>query len=236
MAGSVTWRRKLRILVTDVTEMHHGNYCVAGWDSSAGKMVRPLPNGSHWTGEQLTKYGVQPGAVIEFNTTGSAAGGSYPHRTEDTPIDLASVKLIGKGTQPWFGSGAPPLATTLAAAFQNSVQTTRVWDGARQGAYVKDGTEIGSLAGVRIVRPNLEFFEGDYDGKKSLRAYITDKDAQYSLPAVAKNLRELYRSSGVEAVNKLLPKNGNLHVRVGLARAWSAQPEKCTVMINGVYW
>lgn len=85
-------------------------------------------------------------------------------------------------------------------------------------------------------RPNLEFFENDYKGEKSLRAYITDQDARYSLPVVAKNLRELYRSKGAAAVNKLLPKSGNLHVRVGLARAWPDQPGKCTVMINGVYW
>ena len=29
---------------------------------------------------------------------------------------------------------------------------------------------------------------------------------------------------------------GDLHVRVGLARAWDKQPGKCAVMINGVYW
>jgi hypothetical protein len=83
---------------------------------------------------------------------------------------------------------------------------------------------------------NLEFFENDYKGNKSLRAYMTDSHGRYSLPVVAKNLRELYRSAGAREVNKLLPKSGDLHVRVGLARAWSGQPGKCTVMINGVYW
>jgi hypothetical protein len=65
---------------------------------------------------------------------------------------------------------------------------------------------------------------------------MSDNEARYSLPVVAKNLRELYRAKGVAAVNKLLPKTGKLHVRVGLARAWSGQPGKCSVMINGVYW
>jgi hypothetical protein len=128
------------------------------------------------------------------------------------------------------------LAPTLAAAFQNSVQTTGLWNGARKGAYVEEGTQISSLAAVRIARVNLEFFENDYKGDKSLRAYMTDNDAKYSLPAVAKNLRELYRSTGVTAVNRLLPHSGNLHVRVGVARAWAGQPGKCTIMINGVYW
>ena len=115
------------------------------------------------------------------------------------------------------GAGAPPLAPTLAAAFQNNVQTTGVWDGARKGAYVQEGTQIGSLAAVKISRGNLEFFEDDFKGTKSLRAYMTDKDARFSLP-VAENLRELYRSKGAAAVNNLLPKSGDLHVRVGLAR------------------
>jgi len=35
----------MQILITDVTEMHQGNYCVAGWNLNAGTMVRPLPNG-----------------------------------------------------------------------------------------------------------------------------------------------------------------------------------------------
>jgi len=226
----------MQILITDVTEMHQGNYCVAGWNSNTGGMVRPLPNGSNWTGAQLAKYGIQPGATIQVTASGAAASGLYPHRTEDTPIDLASVKLVSAGSNAWFGAGAPPLAKTLAAAFQNRVQMTGVWNGARKGAYVQEGTQIGSLAAVGISGPNLEFFENDYKGKKSLRAYMTDDDARYSLPVVAKNLRELYRSKGASAVNKLLPKIGNLHVRVGLARAWSGQPGKCTVMINGVYW
>jgi hypothetical protein len=226
----------MQILITDVTEMHQGNYCVAGWNPRTGTMVRPLPGGSNWTEPQLTKYGIRPGATIEVNASGAAQGGTYPHRTEDTPIDPGSIKLVSGGPKAWFGASAPPLAPTLAAAFQNNVQTTGVWNGARKGAYVQEGAQIGSLAAVKINCPHLEFFEDNFKGNKSLRAHMTDNDARYSLPVVAKNLRELYRSSGVAAVNKLLPKSGNLHVRVGLARAWSGQPGKCTVMINGVYW
>ncbi len=116
------------------------------------------------------------------------------------------------------------------------MQTTGVWNGTRKGAYVQEGTQIGSLAAVSISVPNLEFFENDYKGEKSLRAYMTDSNTRYSLPVVAKYLRESYRSKGAAPLNKLLPKSGNLHVRVGLARAWAGQPGKCTVMINGVYW
>jgi hypothetical protein len=225
----------MQILITDVTEMHQGNYCVAGWSKSAGRMIRPLPNGSNWTGVQLAKHGIQPGARIGFNATGAAASAAYPHRTEDLPIDVGSIGQIDTGWNVWFGVDAPPACPTLALAFENNVQTTGIWDGARKGAYVPEGTRIGSLSAVRVNCAELEFFENDYRGEKSLRAYVTDEDAMYSLPVVAKNLRELYRAKGATSVSKLLPKSGKLHVRVGLARAWAGQPTKCTAMINGVY-
>jgi hypothetical protein len=225
----------MKLLITDVTEMHEGNYCVAGWNPETGSMVRPLPNGVNWTDVQLAKYGILPEVTIQATATG-AQSGLYPHRTEDTAIDLGSVKLVNAGPKAWFGTGAPPVEKTLAAAFQDHLKTTGTWDGAKKGAYVQEGTQIGSLAAVSISCPNLEFFENDYNGEKSLRAYMTDNDARYSLPVVAKNLRELYRAKGAAAVNKLLPNSGKLHVRVGLARAWRKQPGKCTVMINGVYW
>src|SRR4051812_42865178 len=132
----------MQILITDVTEMHHGNYCVAGWDSRTSRMIRPLPNGANWTDAQLDKYGIQPGATIECIEGGAAHGGVYPHRTEDTHINLGSVKLVNRGPKAWFGAGAPPVAKALAAAFQNKVQTTGIWDDAKKGAYVQEGTQI----------------------------------------------------------------------------------------------
>ena len=224
------------ILITDVTEMHQGNYCVAGWDAAAGRMIRPLPNGTNWTEPLLSAYGVQPGATIGVIPTGGQPAGSYPHRTEDTPINPGAIAHLNPGPLPWFGAGAPPLAPSLAASFQQSVQTTGTWNGALKGAYVQEGTQIGSLAAVRIGHADLEFFEDTYNGKRSLRACMTDANATYNLPVVAKHLRELDRAGGVAALNQALPKAGNLHLRVGLARAWIGQPGKCTVMINGVYW
>jgi hypothetical protein len=39
----------ISIVLTDVTEMHGANYCVASWDPKDGRMIRPLPNGTNWT-------------------------------------------------------------------------------------------------------------------------------------------------------------------------------------------
>jgi hypothetical protein len=43
------------IFITDVTEMHAGNYCVAGWDAAGGQMIGPLPGGFNWT-EQIRLF------------------------------------------------------------------------------------------------------------------------------------------------------------------------------------
>jgi hypothetical protein len=184
----------------------------------------------------LASKGIQPKAIIGMTPTGTPPSGALPHRTEDTPVDPATIHFIKPALAPWFGANAPPTAASLAAAFQQHVQTTGEWNGARKGAYVQAGTQVSSLAAVRINRPSLQFFEDNFDGKRSLRAYITDADTRYSLPVVAKDLRELCRAGNVASVNQFLPNGGVLHVRVGLARAWSGQPGRCTVMINGVYW
>jgi hypothetical protein len=226
----------MEILITDITEMHQNTYCVAGWNAAEQRMVRPLPNGANWTAELLADTGVCAGTIIGMTPNGVEPNSAFPHRIEDTPIDAAKIVLLKSGPAAWFGANAPPVRNTLSAAFQRCVETTGVWDGARKGAYVKMGTEIGSLGAVRLDRGGLRFLENDYKGDRTLRAYLTDKESCYNLPVVAKNLRELYRTGTVSAVNRSLPQSGGLHVRVGLARAWPAQPEKCTVMINGVYW
>jgi hypothetical protein len=216
------------ILITDVTEMK-ANYCVAGWDAIEGQMIRPLPGGFHWTGHLLAAHGVRPGATIRVVITGGQPNSVYPHRTEDTPIDAAKIGLVRKGPSPWFGVNAPPVTESLAAAFGQQIQTTRVWNGARKGAFVQEGAQIASLAALQVERSNLQFFEDTFEGERSLRAYVTDALYRYNLPVVAKNLRELYRANGPSAVNQHLPNAGELHVRVGLARAWDGQPGKCTV-------
>jgi hypothetical protein len=231
----------MRIVITDVTEMREDNYCVAGWRPNAGRigflrwmmpsrMIRPLPNGGNWTAQLLARSQVAPGAMIEFRGTGARPTGFYPHLTEDTPIDPGRIKLLNQRLQDWFGADAPPTAATLTGAFGGHLQK------AKKGAYVQDRTRVGSLAAVKTRCGSLEFYEDDYPGGPSLRAYLEDSVDRYSLPVVAKSLRETYRSKGPSGVNQLLPNRGYLHVRVGLARASVSQGERCVVMINGVYW
>jgi hypothetical protein len=50
------------IVITEVTEMSSGNYCVAGWCPAQNRMVRPLPVGHNWSALQLEQYAIAPGA------------------------------------------------------------------------------------------------------------------------------------------------------------------------------
>lgn len=224
------------LLITDVTEMHQGNYCVAGWDSIRRCMARPLPGRGNWTARLLNAHTIEPGNTIRFFETNGYLNSTYPHRTEDTPIDPSRGVTLSLGPSPWLGANSPPCFETLDGAFAGNIQTTGEWNGARKGAYAMEGVRTASLSAVAVDAKNLKFFEDSYKGTAKLRAYLSDRDACYNLPVVAKSLREQYRMHGVAHLNEQLPGVGYLHVRVGLARAWSGQPDKCSVMINGVYW
>lgn len=189
-------RYKMRLVITDVTEMHGGNYCVAGWNAQTDRMVRPLPNGANWT---------------------------------------ASIRLVHAGSIAWLAAGSPPTYAAVNQAFGGHLVHSSVWNGAQQGVHVPENTRVGSLSAVRLTIVSLTLFENDYQGKRSLRAYLDDGYARYNLPVVAKSLREAYRLNGVQAARGLLPAHCNVHVRLGLARAWSGQPGKCSLMINGIY-
>ena len=225
----------MRLIITELTEMHGGNYCVAGWEAQGQRMIRPLPNGANWTAGLLQQHGISPGAAIDVVPSGQQHSSVYPHRTEDTPIDGANIQLANVGPINWFGAGSPPSSATVDQAFGGHLSHSRVWNGAMQGVYVPEGTQVGSLNAVAVAVGNLQFFEDSYQGKTSLRAYIDDGNGCYNLPIVAKSLREAYRQGGVGNAQQLLPQHGNVHMRLGLARAWPGQPGRCSLMINGVY-
>jgi hypothetical protein len=216
------------ILITDVTEMGGENYCVAGCDTATQRMVRPLPNGRNWPGSLLARHGITVGATIRVVPQGVSTG-VFPHRTEDTPITLASIQPIARGFSNWLGKGAPPESESLAVGFNENLQWNNVWKGVRQGAYVLPGTECDSLTAVRVDAADLTFIE-DF-GK--LKGIVSDGSDTYKLAVSSRVLKEAWRKGGLDAVNRALPARPSFHVRVGLARQFG-NPPKCYAMLNGV--
>jgi len=221
----------MKLLITEVTEMHGGNYCVAGWRADTQSMIRPLPNGSNWTQALLNASGVVPGALISITVTGQQHQGSFPHRTEDTIIDAGQIANVQPGPINWFGPAAPAVASNVSNAFSGLVRHNSVWNAILQGVHVPINANCPSLGGVSIPRASLGFVV-EFD---KLKATLNDGSATYKLPVSSASLKEAWRQGGVAAVTGALPQVKRLHVRLGLARAFGNPADKCYMMINGVH-
>jgi hypothetical protein len=192
--------------------------------------------GANWTGGLLAKHSVQPGNCLRVDPTGTVAQGLFPHSTEDVVVHAGTIAAIAGPKPVWSGSGAPPAAGTVMTAFDKHVLENSQWGGVKKGGHVVEGTRTKSLVALTSTRSQLKFFEHVYNDKKSLRVILDDGEARYNFKGVSAALQQLYRNGGVEEVEKAIPARGNLHVRLGLARAWPGQPGKCYIMLNGVLW
>jgi hypothetical protein len=217
----------MEILITDVTEMGTDTYCVAGWDVAANRMVRPLPNASNWSSALVAQHGIVSGRLIRAVTKG-LSNGIFPHRTEDTPIDPASIHAMKGVFSDWLGESAPHVALDLEAGFAKLLKWNKVWGGVRQGVHTLPRAQCSSLVSVQVPKANVTFSE--VFGK--LKATVNDGAASYQLTVSSKELKEAWRSGGLAAVNNAIPARDRLHIRVGLARPFD-DPPKCYAMLNG---
>ena len=183
------------VLITDVTEMQHGNYCVAGWNVAEQRMVRPLPGGNNWTAQLLAQHGVAAGTTIRAVPKGAPTG-TYPHRTEDTPIDPSGVQSVNGMFLDWLGADAPPVADCLAVGFGETLKWNSVWDGVRRGVHVLPGTHCNSLVAVHVVDSDLSFCE--LFGK--LKATFSDGTVRYQVAVSSRAIKEAWRKGGLRRV------------------------------------
>lgn len=73
------------IIVTDLTEMHAGNFCVAGWDLDQNRMVRPLTSsGLNWTLGYIGHRSFWSRRILTFDEVKTPNNRAYPHASEDT--------------------------------------------------------------------------------------------------------------------------------------------------------
>jgi hypothetical protein len=218
----------MEILITDVTEMRGENYCVAGWDAENRRMIRPLPDGGHWSRALITKYGIRPGTLLKANAQGVASG-ALPHAAEDTPVDPSSIST-NQTTPNWTGPDAPEVSPSIAEAFGNCLCWNKIFRGVHQGVYVPKGTDCSSLAAVKIERNDVWFVEPF--GK--LLAIVRDGTRSYQLSVSSHIYKAAWREGGIAKAASLIPNRTKLHVRVGLARDFEGQPHRCYLMVNGI--
>jgi hypothetical protein len=218
----------MEILITDVTEMGEGKCCVAGWDVVAKRMVRPLPNGDNWPAALIAQHGIVPGKLVRAQPRG-ASNGTFPHKTEDTPVDPASISASEDVFTDWLAASAPEVAADLDTGFDGHLQWNKVWNGVKQGVHTEPKVRCKSLVAVRVPTENLSF-DVVFN---SLKATLYDESDMYQLTVSSKVLKVAWRAGGLPAVYNALPARDEFHVRVGLARPYDTPPP-CYAMLNGV--
>lgn len=222
-----------RVVVTDVTEMGSGWYCVAGWDAAAGRMVRPLSApGKHWGREWIGPLGLWPGNAADFEDGGTPAISRAPHAREDRLVVPGSMRILRSGEGAgWLRQVAGSVSASMQAAFGHAVAFEQEGDN-RFRPRIAPGTDCPSLGAVVIPAGRLRLF---VNAKGSLRACLREGGACWYLPVVGHAIRATWRIEGIARAQALLG-SGRLHVRLGLARADAARGiEDCYVMLNGAY-
>ena len=225
------------ILITEVTRMREGHYCVAGWDIHAGRIVRPLqPPGENW---QL-RNGCIPFAVGELIDVIPARHkpGLAPHSTED------------------FVLGGPPQTLTMfneAETFtllrSTADKSIRAIFGPLFGdRYLHEGTGQRSLGSILLRRERMHLF---VDQKEKLRIQFTDGDGvRYALAVTSEKMLHYFSPRpqdppphyGIREAAAWLnatPADQAVMLRIGLSRGWAGtekawKPPRCYLQLNGI--
>jgi hypothetical protein len=231
----------MEILVTDITNMRDNFRCLAGWCEAEHRMVRPLPDGHNWPASTLQALNLTTGCTIEVTPAAKPTAAVFPHATEDMPIKLAGIVVKARDFNNWFAKSGPIIAADLETAFSGCLEFGAPYNGIQQGLHVTTGKQCSSLVGFNMPTDRLLFREKRYPNKPlALQAVLTfSKDGSYkyySMPVVSSVLKSIWENQGLNGIREHLPKVGNLHVRVGLARGWPDKPNYCTVMLNSVLW
>lgn len=225
------------VLVSEVTRMTSGYYCVAAWDVRHRRMVRPLQlSGENWQlGADRSVFRV--GSLLDCSPSGRRTG-MYPHATEDLPLTRNPTLL-----EHWDESA------TYAFLLPTTVRSIRELYGRplTEDKFLADGTVCPSLGGVRIRRERTAFEQDTY--KLRLRVHHSD-DVHYRLPVTCDTLRHLFSPGdgdaepflGVAEANEWLCVTGpdtEIILRIGLARGWAGpdgvwSPRRCYVQLNGI--
>jgi hypothetical protein len=220
------------VIITDLTEMSTGNYCVAGWDWEHQRMVRLLTrNGGNWSSAYVGQTGLWHRRLVRFVPVVMPQGGLYPHATEDTRIDETTMRTFPRPDH-WRTTILQSESPNVDAVFGQ-----RLNDGVlgqiRKSPYVPPNTNCASLGAIRANSADFGFYVNDFDpNKPKLRCRFAKAGWRFDLPVSSYRLRLRWREIGVDQMNERQGDFGQVHVRLGFARPFN---NACYLMLNGLY-
>jgi hypothetical protein len=217
-----------QLLITDIT--NYGDLrCVAGWDLDRNKMIRPEPHREgFWQSTMVSPAGpFEIGKTAKFKAKKPNPSTAYPHFTEDRVVEGA-VK-----------TGTPPAGRTNIlkhAAFSSLDELfdgNLVVDGFK--GHVPVGAECRSLGGLIVDTKGvqIESYCNSF-GKNRLRLRFTTRGTALAPNITSSQAYARHAAGELGAVNREIASASKLILRVGLARAFEAMPNRCYLQINGL--
>lgn len=214
-----------QIIITDVTLMKRGEVCVAGWCPDEGRMIRPLRGGARfWNIGDANPKLFAMGNVVELSGPMKASGRDHPHAHEDGVLP-SDPKFLRAMTKPELVAALQPSASPSVEAIFGPLAERR---------FVLKGTTRPSLGAVDTGAKQIGFKEVERDGEMKLRCWFFDRpnaDRTYDFPVASKELRDIWKSDGLDALNALKVGSRRAHVRIGLA---GDLDDACYAMVNNV--
>ncbi len=228
------------VLVTEVTRMTRGYYCVAGWDVLNSRMVRPLQSSGYNWRLDADRSVFRVGALLDCSPSGQRRAAAYPHATEDLLLARTPSPLEHWDERTTYAFLLPTTVRSIRELFGRPLTDDK---------FLADGTVCASLGGVRIRRDRTAF-ERNASGKLRFRLHDSD-GVHYGLPVTCDWPRHLFSPGdgdsepffGVPEANEWLGLTDpatEIVLRIGLARGWGGSPDgtwsprRCYVQLNGV--
>lgn len=210
--------------------MYGGQFCVAGWDPEAERMVRPMSSPwGHWPAEVIGRRKFCTGNLVRVTPTEERSKRSFPHKTEDVVIDPASISRCGvlQGAE-FTAAISGSVSSSITKIFDNNLVI-------ENSCYVPANVKCRSLGAVDRALNAVTVYE---DGWGKLRCQIRRGSAHAQFKVSSKLLKDIYDADGNEGLEALREGCTRAHVRIGLAGAWSprdsGQPKRCYAMVNNI--
>jgi hypothetical protein len=233
---------KTLLAITDLTRMQRGRVCVAGYDR-AGNCIRPVlphPGISQFSLHDGKRPIVYPFAVVEYDLLKHTP---LPPHTEDHLYDPQRVRFVrALAEEERRHVLERSCFDSVAALFEQPIHTD-------QGCYVMDQRGPRSLGTIRPARITRAIYEQDPDGGtwdyrlsfvdgagQSYRLKIVDLTLHYySDRQHNDNHGESHGPAEIAAALTATLQTCQVYLRIGLARGWYKQPERCYLQLTAVH-